>query len=262
VRLREWQQRFQQSVVQPQHRDETLMDALQPGSISRQLQFDIYRNAYVFRLIDALLSNYPALHQLLGDHDFKQLGEAYLDRHPPAHASIRWFGDAMAGFLAGCTPYSGVPVLSELARFEWALRHTIDAADCEPITAAALQAIAPEQWGALRFALHPSITVLPLQWNTPQIWRALTTGQTPPEPEPGATHWIVYRQPDLVSSWRSVAEPELAALRCVAAGGSFADICERVAQHSPALDAGAAASASLLRLWVEQGLIFVRSAGE
>ena len=41
------------------------------------------------------MSNYPALHRLLGDQDFGKLCSDYLRQHPPVHASIRWFGDAM-----------------------------------------------------------------------------------------------------------------------------------------------------------------------
>jgi hypothetical protein len=259
VQLREWQDRFQRGVVQPEQSDDRLFPMLLPGSTSKQAQLDIYVNAYVLRLIEALLSNYPALHQLLGDLDFGELGKAYLRQHPPRHASIRWFGDALAEFLARQTPYAAVPVLSELARFEWALRHTIDAADCEPVTAQALQAVAPECWGALLFATHSSVTVLHLHWNTLQIWQALTDKLAPPAPEQIAMGCIVYRQADLVSSWRSATSLELAALECLVAGGSFADICEVVARLTPAPEDSSAISAGLLRLWVEQRLIAFRN---
>lgn len=258
MRLREWQDRFQQGILQAQAHDGVLLDNLLPGSTGKQTQLDIYRNAYVIRLGEALRSNYPALHQLLGDDDFAALARAYLDRHPPTHASIRWFGDSLAPFLAGRAPYDRLPVLSELARFEWALRHTIDAADAEVITVESLQAIAPERWGDLRFALHPSASVMQLQWNTPQIWQALTAEQAPPGPEQRAMNWLIHRQPDLVGAWRSVPELELAALRCLAGGGSFSDICEAVATLASAEGEGALRSAEILRLWVEQGLISIR----
>lgn len=258
MRLREWQDRFQQSVVQPGQVDAMLLASLLPGSTGKQTQFDIYRNAYVIRLVEALRSNYPGLHQLLGDDDFAAMGRSYLARHPPTHASIRWFGDALAEFLEQRPSYAGLPVLSELARFEWALRHTIDAADAGVVTVESLQSIAPEHWGDLRFALHPSATVMVLQWNTPQIWQALTAGQVPPAPEKRAMNWLVHRQPDLAGAWRSVSELELAALHCLAGGGSFSDICEAVAVVAPAESESALKCAEILRLWVEQGLISIR----
>jgi hypothetical protein len=99
--------------------------------------------------------------------------------------------------------------------------------------------------------------LLALHWNAPQVWHALTAGQAQPAPQEQDMAWIIYRQPDLVGGWRSVTAPELAALRCLQAGGSFADICEVVAGIGSADGDGALRSAGLLRLWVEQGLISI-----
>ena len=261
MRLREWQDRFQQRIFQPEKCDQRLFENLMPGSTSKQTQLEIYGNAYVIRLVEALRSNYPALHQLLGDHDFDAMGRVYLDQHPPTHASIRWFGDSLALFLELRPPYDGLPVLSELARFEWALRHTIDAADAEVITVESLQTIAPEHWGELHFVLHPSASIMALQWNTPQLWQALSGEQEPPAPEKSAMTWILHRQPDLVSAWRSASDLELVALDCMSGGGNFSDICEVVAQMLPDDSKCALRSAELLRLWVEQGLISKSTVG-
>tara|TARA_R110001599_G_scaffold337686_1_gene556187 strand:- start:5446 stop:6228 length:783 start_codon:yes stop_codon:yes gene_type:complete len=258
MQLREWQRRFQQRILQPQQPDEALFASLLPGSTSRQAQLEIYSNAYAIRLVEALRSNYPALHQLLGDRDFDSMGIAYLRQHPPTHSSIRWFGDALAQLLQREKPYAGLPIMSELASFEWALRHTVDAADTERLTVESLQAIVPECWGELRFVLHPSASVMVLQWNTPPLWQALTTGQLPPEPVKQPMNWIVYRQADLVSAWRSVSELEMAALDSLARGEQFSDICEAVARLVPDAGESALRSAELLRSWVEQGLISIR----
>ena len=177
MQLREWQDRFQQRIFQPKQRDEVLWANLLPGSTSRQAQLEVYSNAYVIRLVEALRSNYPALHQLLGDRDFDSMGRTYLRQNPPMHSSIRWFGHALARFLQSEQPYADLPIMSELASFEWALRHTVDAADAERLTVETLQAIALEHWGELRFILHPSASVMVLQWNTPPVWKALSAEQ-------------------------------------------------------------------------------------
>tara|TARA_R110001592_G_scaffold246577_1_gene508461 strand:- start:11552 stop:12334 length:783 start_codon:yes stop_codon:yes gene_type:complete len=258
VQLREWQERFQRRIFQSQQPDEVLLENLLPGSTSKQAQLEIYSNAYVIRLVEALRSNYPALHQLLGDRDFDSMGVAYLRQYPPTHSSIRWFGHALAKFLQSEKPYAGLPIMSELASFEWALRHTVDAADTERLTIESLQAIVPECWGELRFVLHPSASVMALQWNTPPLWQALTAEQLPPEPVKQMMNWIVYRQPDLVAAWRSVFELEMAALDCLARGETFSDICEVVARLVPDAGDSALRSAELLRSWVEQGLISIQ----
>lgn len=259
MQLREWQNCFQQCVVEPQKPHDDLFANLVPGSTSKQAQIAVYSNAYVIRLVEALRSNYPALHQLLGDKDFDAMGSAYLRQHPSSHSSIRWFGQELASFLQSEPPYAELPIMSELACFEWALRHTVDAADALRVTVQSLQAIAPEYWGDLRFALHPSASVMALQWNTPALWQALSKEQRPPEPARHATAWIIYRQADMVTAWRSVSELEMAALDCLAEEGTFSDVCEAVAQLVPDAGEGASRSAQLLRSWVEQGLVSIQT---
>lgn len=258
MQLREWQDQFQQRIFQPQQQDEVLFANLLPGSTSKQAQLEIYSNAYVIRLVEALRSNYPALHQLLGDRDFDSMGRTYLRQNPPTHSSIRWFGNALAKFLQSEQPYADLPIISELTSFEWALRHTVDAADADRLTVETLQAIVPECWGELRFVLHPSASVMVLQWNTPPLWQALSAEQVPPEPVKQMVNWIVYRQPDLVAAWRSVSDLEMAALDCLARGENFSNICDAVARSVPDIGEGALRSAELLRSWVEQGLISIR----
>lgn len=257
MRLHEWQVGFQQGVLLPQGSHDALLERLCQGAVRKHLQLEIYSNAYVLRLSEALRSNYPAVHQLLGDEDFAAMALQYLEKYPPVHASIRWFGEFLATYLEGYAPYNQLPLLAELARFEWALRHTIDAADAEIVTVDALQAIAPEHWGKLSFALHPSVSVMSFQWNTTQVWQALSSAQPPPVPAQSLMNWIVYRQANLLSGWRSASDVEVAALACVSKAQRFSDICEVVAGQSPD-DGGALQSAGLLRSWVEQGLISFR----
>ena len=129
--LQDWQREMQACIVVPQRDRSTLRAWLHAGSVDIDSQINVYADAYVLRLSEALRCNYPALHQALGDADFETMAQAYIDRHPSAHASIRWYGAALASFLREAQPWCAVPVLSELAEFEWAIRHTIDAADAK-----------------------------------------------------------------------------------------------------------------------------------
>ena len=79
----------------------------------------IYAGAYGSRLIDALQSSYPALAALLGEEDFQALGAEYVRTHDSPYFSIRDYGDALEEFLGTHPRYAGVPLLSELARWEW-----------------------------------------------------------------------------------------------------------------------------------------------
>jgi hypothetical protein len=260
-RLQEWQSALQACIVDPQQDRERLRPRLQAGSVDVDSQLEIYANAYVLRLVEALRDNYPALHHALGDADFDVMARRYLERYPSTRASIRWFGDSMALFLQERDPWRQVPVLSELAAFEWAVRHTIDAADADRLTTETLLSVPLQDWGELRFDLHPSVTLLSLQWNAPQLWRELTDAATDPsggaiEPARQPLHWLVYREPDLASGWRSLTDMEQVVLERLQQGATFADLCACIALHDPG-DA-ATRAAGLLRLWIEQGILIAR----
>jgi len=64
----------------------------------------IYRHAYAARLIAALRDNFGVLPRAMGDEAFEALGRAYLQAHPSSQPSIRWFGHALADFMAPLAP--------------------------------------------------------------------------------------------------------------------------------------------------------------
>lgn len=226
---------------------------------------DVYRHAYVARLAGALRDNFTVLHRALGDDEFDALAAAYVDAHPSRVPSIRWFGDALAGFMAGAyaerLPHES---LVDFARMDWALRGAFDAADAPPLRPEALMALAPAQWPALRLTLQPSVAVVELGWAIEPAWRALRawdpeSGEDQPElsaPEPLSHRLLVWRDATLETRWRSLEPREAALLEAVAAGVDFAALCALAAEQGGA-DAGdpAALVVAELQRWLAEGLL-------
>ncbi|HKZ74682.1 MAG TPA: DNA-binding domain-containing protein [Steroidobacteraceae bacterium] len=214
----------------------------------------IYGNAYRARLTDALASNYPALAKLAGAGGFAELAGDYIRAHDSHGPSIRWYGDRLAEFLASDARYAEVPLLTELARWEWALSEAFDAADAQPLGAAALAAVAPERWASLCFVWHPSVRSLALSWNAPEICRSLKNDEERPAAEvlDVPRCWLVWRQA-LEVRFRSLDAGEAHAIDMSRAGGTFGEVCEMLAT----LDAprAAARASAWLREWVDTGLI-------
>ncbi len=215
----------------------------------------IYGDGYVSRLVEALAANFPVLSELLGEADFATLGSAYVRSYPSPFFSIRYYGNALAEFLAADPGYASAPVLAELARWEWAMTEVFDAADSDPIRVDTLASVAPERWADLRFQWHPSVRRLALTWNAPQIWKAVSDHEEPPEvtlqPEP--VEWLLWRQ-ELRTYFRSLSPMEAAALDASRAGLPFGELCT-VLSATVGEEQAPARAAGFLREWVESGLI-------
>lgn len=250
MNLHVWQRDLQASILTA---SDQIQQPLNQGSISREREIAVYSDAYFLRLAEALQTNYPALFQILGDDDFYNLARDYIAAYPSSHPSIRWFGEQLATFLLQAEPYASVAIFAELAAFEWALRHTVDAADAPLMTLENLQAIPAGDWGQLSFKLHPSLSILSLQWNAPKVWQALMAEEAPPEPQSFPQPYLVWRKPDLTINWRSANPAEIHALNLLASGANFSSICEALLNDD--ISDVPLTAAGFLRVWIEQGLI-------
>ncbi len=220
-----------------------------------ETRLGIYGGAYRSRLIEALEANFPVLAELLGEADFNALGARYVGGHASTFFSVRHYGDRLADFLANDPEYSKAPVLAELARWEWAMAAVFDAADTLPVEIGAFAALAPQDWAQLKFNWSPAIEILQLEWNTPEIWKALTDESGRPDPslndEPAS--WLIWRH-SLQIFFRPLGAEEAAVLAASRAGHSFGELCLLLCEHLPESEASLQA-AGFLRGWVQSGLI-------
>jgi hypothetical protein len=215
----------------------------------------IYSNAYTARLRDALETNYPVIATVLGESDFAELAAEYIAAHDSRCFSIRYYGHALAHFIATQPGYKPVPFLSDLAQWEWMMAEVFDSADADAITAAALAERQPEQWASLRFTFHPSVRVLSLAWNAPQIWKAVMDDAERPRAhvERLPLPWLLWRN-ELRELFRPLSEAEQQLLTAARSGASFSDLCLLACDHCRE-DEAPAQAAAYLRTWIEAGLI-------
>lgn len=218
-------------------------------------RLDIYANAYRYRLIEALQDTFPALHTLLGDEDFFNLGIDYLDAWPSSHFSLRYFGHQMGHFLSISPAYQEQGVLSEMARFEWSLRSAFDAADAEVLGLDVLQHIAPDDWPGLQFTFHPSLQRQDMRFNVPQLWQAIEQDQPPIDivENDYPLAWLIWRK-ELRTYYRSLPVDEAWALDAVCAGSDFSEICSGVCEWIDEQHA-AVRVAGFIQNWLGEQLI-------
>ena len=288
--LAKLQRLFTGWVTRPAAGDDGLEDMIiGDGSASAAERIDIYRNAYRLRLIKAMAIEYPGLKELMGDHEFAELAWAFVQEHPPDHASLRWIGRGLDRFVRQTPPWREQEVLAEMAAYEWAQGLAFDAADSSAVTVEELQALPPDQWPGLGCRLVPSYQRLDLRWKIPMLSRELRLASSSGEdiderlsmqssnvatlrlvqkegqggdaaaikellrPQSAPHPWVLWRQ-GLDIHWRSLGDAESWALERAREGQALAGICEGLCRWF-AVERVPLELASMLNTWVEGGLI-------
>lgn len=230
-------------------------DIEETKKVSATTRLQIYSNAYQFRLIEALSSNYPILQKYLGDELFQELALLYIDAHPSTFRSIRWFGDQLENFLREHDKYNEFPYLAELSKLEWHMTLTFDAPDREIIDIKTVMQIPLDDWVMMQFIPHPSVYILDFQWNVIQIWKNLSQNDAPDEPIKYdiSIPYIFWRK-NLINQYCSLPHDERYAIDSMVKGRTFGEICEGLCQWVGEQDA-ALRAASLLKGWISSELI-------
>ena len=228
----------------------------------------VYRHAYRARLVGALRDNYPVLAQVMGDADFDALAAAYIQARPSTFASIRWYGDGLAEFMAS-EAEPAHPAFIDVARMDWALRGVFDAADDEPQRIESLQQLPAEAWPTLCLQPRASARCLLLDWAVEPAWAALArhaqqreAGAVEEEPELPAPEPLVHRllawRPQLETRWRSLDADEGALVAAVFEGADWTRLGEiAIAQWGEA--EAAMRLVGCLQQWVQEGWLGVRA---
>lgn len=220
-----------------------------------ELRLMIYGNAYRARLLEALESTYSVLKTYVGDDDFYQLGNEYIDSFPSTFRSIRWFGDQLPEFLKNHPEYGNYPHLSELAKIEWTMTLVFDAEDSESLVVEDMNKLPSHAWDKLQIQFHPSVRVLNLSWNVFEIWQTISDDQEPPEPvcSPSPVVWVLWRN-NFLSHYSSVMEDEAWVVNLITKDYTFGMLCEALTQWTDDQNAIMRAAA-LLKGWIIAGMV-------
>lgn len=212
----------------------------------------VYRNNVFESLTGALKAVYPVVERLVGTGFFAYAADGYIRARPPASGNLHDFGERFVDYLADFAPAQHLPYLSDMARLEWAWHRAFHAADSGTLALERLAAVAPADYGALRFRLHPSAQLLASDYPVLRIWQV---NQPNYEGDPavdlaeGGVRLLVAR-PALDVEIESLSAGDDALLRAVAAGRAFEAAAAAALAAQPDYELTAA-----LRRYVARGVI-------
>ncbi|MEO6171610.1 MAG: DNA-binding domain-containing protein [Arenimonas sp.] len=185
-----------------------------------------YIHAYSSRLTEALDNDHPCLGEYLGDTLWHEMCIGYIDKYPSQFTSLRNFGDLLPEYLRHEDAFKKNPEIAELAQLEREFLNCFDAPDAMIIEFTELLGISEQAWPILQLGFHPSLRLLSQEHNAMAVWQAIRDKQVPPVIRQQANHWILWRDMDRVTSFRSLENEERNCLQHFLDGGNFSQFCE------------------------------------
>lgn len=223
------------------------------GKIGVDHRLHIYHNAYRMRLLECLQDSFGKTWTYLGDSAFESAALAFIAATTSAYRNLRWYGDAFPRWLAESFPEDGD--IAELADIDWQLRRAFDGPNAAPLPPADLAGLAAEDWETVGFRFAPTLSLLPIRYNSVGIWHALDAEQLPPSAalleEPV---WLLIWRKEWQPHFRTIRTVEHAALTQLLEGASFADVCADLSRQFSDEEVAAVASQSLAA-WLQDEMI-------
>lgn len=224
--------------------DAAIVSAVLPDRLAPARRIQIYRNHTRITLREALAATFPVVERLVGAGYFATAARHFIEALPPRSPVLAEYGAEFAGFLE--TAPNAPAYLADVARLEWALNQAYHAPDAAPLSAAALAAMAPEAYGAMRLAPLPSTAVLTSSYPILSIWQANQAGADPAvDLGQGGQHVLVWRDTDGDAACRALADAEAAFDGALIAGRTLGEAAEAGLALDPGFDLPAALAALL-----------------
>ncbi len=188
------------------------------GATDTAQRFAVYRNNVQHSLTRALAARFPVVERLVGVEFFTAMARVFIAAHPPQGPVLLVWGDDFVPFLAGFPPVGHLPWLACVARLELARGAAYHAADA---VAAGAEGLAVPDPAALRFRLHPSVTLFASGYPAVAIWQSQQPGAVAAPLPAGPSHALIARGPDFDVIVEKLDAGSFAVLSALSAGQSL-----------------------------------------
>jgi hypothetical protein len=181
---------------------------------------DIYVDAYMARLTEALHDDFPAVSRFLTHRAFHDLARAYLQRHPSRSWSLNPLGRKLPEFLAGSVKIPKREAVRALATVEAAMAESFDEKAADPLKPGDFAALTPERFVGARLAFVPTFRLVEVDYAVNPYIDAVRQERPQTPPLRKKKSWIaIYRKDFKV--WRlDLREGAHASLSVLLKGGT------------------------------------------
>ena len=234
---------FQHLFTQASHRfeeapiDSVLLDRIIPcGSLSTDAALEVYRTGHIVRLTEALGETFEAVWWVAGDDHYFRLAKEFLLTHVSASYNLSDFGKSFPDFLDRIQPFSDLPFLADLARFEWLFK--------EVFHLPPHSGLPPEHFQQqplsenLRLAFGPSISLFRSPYSVYEVWKLRgTTQESLPEKDWSKPQWLLCYKHQQQVYIKQLSEPEYLLLHHLNLGASIEEALDSTLRECPDITA-------------------------
>lgn len=170
--------------------------------LSESEQIGIYIRGYRYRLFDIVHDDYTALRHYLGDDDFADLIDAYIEAVPSEYPNLARYIEKFPDFVkTRCDD-----VAYELAVLETAIERISDAGETAALSPEHLAELDPDALMAQPLPLRRALSLYAFRYPVNAYYGAVIDGDDPAPPSPESSYVAVYRHD--YEMWRLDLERE------------------------------------------------------
>jgi len=192
------------------------------------------------------------IQQLVGEEYFRQLARDFLHAHPSQSGDLHAIGTPFPDYLRGRFSATEYAYLHDVAALEWAYEQASIAADAALFDVRSLAYVRPDDYGELRFNLHPACYRVSSVYPILRIWQ-VNQGDADPsltvDLSTGPDH-IVTRRTDRYVELIRMQYGDYRLLECFACNETLGEALVTMQRVEPAFDLGDA-----LRRLIALGMI-------
>ena len=235
--LSHFQQLFSQVSRRPDDAqiEPALLEGILPGgSLTSDSAVDVYRTGHIVRLTEALGDTFEAVWWVAGDDHYFQLAKEYLLTHSSTSYNLSDFGNTFPDFLENKQPFSDLPFVADLARFEWTFKEVFHLPPHIGLSAEDFQR--QELSGNLCLSFGPSIRLFHSSYSIYEVWKARGTEQESlPEETWNTPEWLLCYKYEQQVYIKHVSEPEYLLLQHLLSGHNIEDALTQTLEDYPDL---------------------------
>ena len=163
---------------------------------SPEEQIQSYINGYRYRLFDIVYEDYPALIKAMGQEEFNELLDKYIEDTPSQHFNVARYIDKFPEYVREHVQ----PFLYELAVLETAISRIFDFDETKVLSQGDIEGLTPESFMTQHLYPRKAMKLFAFSYPVNAYYEQYLKGDNPDTPEKSSSYVAVFRHND--EMWR------------------------------------------------------------